>query len=269
MKALWHPIFSKKRCQRAMEEPQHHHVFFRKTWHQYPNDILFDGPMPMPMTSTSWHDNGRNSSILWSGTQNDRNDRNSVLKLEQFERIVWTCLNFVRLRPDLHLKEVTLCLQKPEINVHGYWQAMLYDFHKHENQENIHRGVCLQCSRHVQCTYGTRNHSSKYEAFGDCVSFRPRKPSKWQKFMDSLNLEKRVDFEQGDIGLAGGLTLPWNADMHSMKTLFNWLSIKSTYILITSNLNHWSCWIMIFDIESVVSQRFNILSGHLKDTNIS
>ena len=39
--------------------------------------------------------------------------------------------------------------------------------------------------------------------------------------MDSLNLEKRVDFEQGDIGLAGGLTLPWNADMQSMNTLFN------------------------------------------------
>lgn len=36
-------------------------------------------------------------------------------------------------------------------------------------------------------------------------TFQAVKPSKWQKFMDSLNLEKRVDFEQGDIGLAGGI----------------------------------------------------------------
>lgn len=36
-------------------------------------------------------------------------------------------------------------------------------------------------------------------------TFKAVKPSKWQKFMDSLNLEKRVDFEQGDIGLAGGI----------------------------------------------------------------
>eukprot|EP00438_Fugacium_kawagutii_P003756 Skav233319 [mRNA] locus=scaffold3767:250250:260784:- [translate_table: standard] len=32
-----------------------------------------------------------------------------------------------------------------------------------------------------------------------------QKRGKWQKFMDSLNLEKRVDFETGDIGLAGGI----------------------------------------------------------------
>ena len=158
MKAL-SPHFQQKALSKSHGRTTTSSCFFRKTWHQCSIDVLFD--VPMPMTSTSWHDNGRNSSVLWSGTQNDRNDRNSVLKLEQFERIVWTCLNFVRLRPDLHLKEVTLCLQKPEINVHGYGQAMLYDFHKHENenQENIHCGVCLQCSRHVQCTVKGQSRS--------------------------------------------------------------------------------------------------------------
>ena len=112
-----------------------------------------------------------------------------------------------------------MCLQKPETNSHGYWQAILYDFHKHE--EHIHSGVCLQSPLRVQCTCGTRNHSLKYEVFGVCVPFQPRKLPKWQKFMDSLNLDKRVDFEQGDIGLAGGLTLQWNSDMQSMKTLLN------------------------------------------------
>ena len=30
------------------------------------------------------------------------------------------------------------------------------------------------------------------------------KLSRWQRFMDSLKLDERVDFEEGDIGLAGG-----------------------------------------------------------------
>ena len=33
------------------------------------------------------------------------------------------------------------------------------------------------------------------------------KLSRWQTFMSSLNLETRVDFEEGDIGLAGGALL--------------------------------------------------------------
>ena len=60
MKALWHPIFSKRRCQRAMEEPQHHHFFFEKhdinilvmfylmslcRWRQLP-DMTMGGTLP-------------------------------------------------------------------------------------------------------------------------------------------------------------------------------------------------------------------------------
>lgn len=33
------------------------------------------------------------------------------------------------------------------------------------------------------------------------------KLSRWQSFMNSLHLDKRVDFEEGDIGLAGGTSL--------------------------------------------------------------
>lgn len=36
-------------------------------------------------------------------------------------------------------------------------------------------------------------------------TFKAVKLSRWQKFMDSLKLDERVDFEQGDIGLAGGI----------------------------------------------------------------
>ena len=36
-------------------------------------------------------------------------------------------------------------------------------------------------------------------------TFKAVKLSRWQKFMASLNLEERVDFEEGDIGLAGGI----------------------------------------------------------------
>ena len=36
-------------------------------------------------------------------------------------------------------------------------------------------------------------------------TFKALKLKRWQKFMGSLQLEKRVDFEEGDIGLAGGI----------------------------------------------------------------
>lgn len=36
-------------------------------------------------------------------------------------------------------------------------------------------------------------------------TFKAVKLSRWQKFMASLDLDTRVDFEEGDIGLAGGI----------------------------------------------------------------
>jgi len=36
-------------------------------------------------------------------------------------------------------------------------------------------------------------------------TFKAVKLRRWNRFMDSLNLEQKVDFEQGDIGLAGGI----------------------------------------------------------------
>lgn len=36
-------------------------------------------------------------------------------------------------------------------------------------------------------------------------TFKAVKLSRWQAFMTSLNLDTRVDFEEGDIGLAGGI----------------------------------------------------------------
>eukprot|EP00435_Cladocopium_sp_Y103_P003451 s1476_g1.t1 len=36
-------------------------------------------------------------------------------------------------------------------------------------------------------------------------TFKAVKLKRWQKFMDSLHLDQRVDFEEGDIGLAGGI----------------------------------------------------------------
>lgn len=36
-------------------------------------------------------------------------------------------------------------------------------------------------------------------------TFKAVKLTRWQKFMNSLHLDQKVDFEQGDIGLAGGI----------------------------------------------------------------
>eukprot|EP00435_Cladocopium_sp_Y103_P013018 s4199_g3.t1 len=36
-------------------------------------------------------------------------------------------------------------------------------------------------------------------------TFKAVKLNRWQKFMNSLHLDQKVDFEQGDIGLAGGI----------------------------------------------------------------
>lgn len=36
-------------------------------------------------------------------------------------------------------------------------------------------------------------------------TFKAVKLKRWQKFMDSMHLDQRVDFEEGDIGLAGGI----------------------------------------------------------------
>ena len=49
-------------------------------------------------------------------------------------------------------------------------------------------------------------HGETRLARGEIIieTFKAVKRSRWQRFMDSLKLDQRVDFEEGDIGLAGG-----------------------------------------------------------------
>ena len=48
--------------------------------------------------------------------------------------------------------------------------------------------------------------------------FQAVKLSRWQTFMTSLNLDTRVDFEEGDIGLAGGA----GGEVLGSKMVANW-----------------------------------------------
>ena len=80
------------------------------------------------------------------------------------------------------------------------------------------------------------HHVTPMFMFFWCTSGCPRKLTRWQKFMDSLKLDERVDFEQGDIGLAGGrgkvrVNLPTICSNDRVKTALKGSSLNGFKVL--------------------------------------
>ncbi len=80
------------------------------------------------------------------------------------------------------------------------------------------------------------HHVTPMFMFFCCTSGCPRKLTRWQKFMDSLKLDERVDFEQGDIGLAGGrgkvrVNLPTICSKNRVKTALKGSSLNGFKVL--------------------------------------
>ena len=53
-----------------------------------------------------------------------------------------------------------------------------------------------------------RSHQLGHHARSSVIAFQEVTMSRWQSFVSSLELEKRIDFEVGDLGLAGADEFP-------------------------------------------------------------